>query len=128
VSSSTSYVMFNTGERFLDVKLSVRTFKENGWHFANCPELDLVDQGKTIKAAIANLHEMVITSLIEAIETDNIDSMLKALGFTRSKVPKQSIAIYNIPADKYENLFPLTFKAAVPPQVGMKPDYKTAVI
>ncbi len=95
MSSNDSYVMINEKERFLEVKLSVRTFKDSGWFIAECPELDLADQGKTKRKSIENLHRMVIFSLIEAIESGNIEPMLKKLGFNKIKVPVPDLMIFN---------------------------------
>ena len=102
-----SYIMINEKERFLEVKLSVRTFKNSGWYIAECPELDLADQGKTKRKSIENLHRMVIFSLIEAIETGHIKPMLKELGFSKIKVPVPDLMIFNIPSEKYEKYDPL---------------------
>jgi hypothetical protein len=111
-----SYVMINEKERFLEVKLSVRTFKDNGWYIAECPELDLADQGKTKRKSIENLHRMVIFSLIEAIETGHIEPMLKKLGFNKIEVPVPDLMIFNIASEKYEKYDPLYIGTPYPLQ------------
>jgi len=108
--------MINMKERFLELKLSVRTFKDNSWYIAECPELDLADQGKTKRKAIENLHRMVIFTLIEAIETGNIEPMLKKLGFNKVNVPVPDLAIFNTASKKYEQYDPLYIGTPFPCQ------------
>ena len=73
--------MFNAGQRMLEFKLSAKITEDDDWYLAKCPELQITDQGKTVKEAIQNLSEMAAISLIEAIETGNIKPMLNELGF-----------------------------------------------
>ncbi len=114
MKADSSYIMFNAAQRMLEFRLSAEVWKEGRWYLARCPELKMTDQGKTTKDVIRNLTDMVIISLAEAIESNNIDGMLKELGFKRSKVPVPTVSIYEIPADKYVNLMPLTYAASIP--------------
>ena len=107
MKSDASYIMFNAKLRMLEIKLSIKIDRENGFYLARCPELQLTDQGKTMKEAIHNITEMAIISLIEAIETENIDAMMKELGFTQTKIPVPTVSIYKISNEAYANLIPL---------------------
>jgi len=77
-----SYILINRDLRMLQVQLSYRDFKEDGWYFAECPELRMMDQGKTKKEAYRNLVSLVLTNLVVAVETGYLDDYLKALGFS----------------------------------------------
>ncbi len=39
------------------MKLSIKIWKEEGWHIATCPELGVTSQGKTLSEAKKNLKE-----------------------------------------------------------------------
>lgn len=113
-----SYIMFNAKLRVLEIKLSIDIGRENGLYLATCPELQLIDQGKTMKEAIQNITEMALISLIEAIETGNIDAMMKELGFTRAKVPVPTVSIYKVSNEAYANLIPLEIEKHIPSTLG----------
>jgi hypothetical protein len=112
----------------MEVGLSVRTFREGSWFFAECPELKLIDQGKTRKEAIHYLRQMVIASLIEAIESGNIEAMLTTLGFKQTKYRGKPIEYYDMQGEKYKNYLPLTFDATISPRVEMANNRELASI
>ena len=125
--TGSSYILINPTERRLEMQLSFRHFKEGRWYFAECPELKLIDQGKTLKSAYNNLRQMVIASLIEAIESDNVDMMLRALGFKRSALTEPALNVYNVSGEKYKNLIPLDIRTTVSPKV-LEGERETAAV
>lgn len=120
-----SYIMFNAKLRVLEIKLSIKIDRENSFYLARCPELQLTDQGKTMKEAIHNVTEMAIISLIEAIETGNIDAMMKELGFTQAKVPVPTVSIYKVSNKAYANLIPLEAEKHIPSTPGFPFEFAT---
>lgn len=112
-SSDNSYIFIDRLNRKLEVRLSYRSWRRGKWHFARCAELQMTDQGKTKREAITSLNKMVLISLIEAIETDNIDAMLKNLGFKMKKLPIPKRKYYSQKIDSFEDLNPLYFNEPI---------------
>ncbi|MCD6218584.1 hypothetical protein J7L05_12120 [bacterium] len=112
-SSDNSYILVDRLNRKLEVRLSYRSWKRGKWDFARCVELQMTDQGKTKREAITNLNGMVLISLIEAVETDNIDAMLKSLGFKMKKLPIPKRKYYSQKIDSFEKLNSLTFNEPI---------------
>lgn len=59
--------------------LSLKIHFENEYWFAECPELKLMDQGKSMLEAITNLFNMMYVSLLSAYEHGTFEAMLKEL-------------------------------------------------
>ena len=112
--SPPSYIMINFKDRVIEMLLSVRIYRQKSWYFAECPELELVDQGKSKKEAVLSLQQMISISLIEAFETGNLAEMLKELGFKENKVPVPTLRIYANTSIKAANLTPLPFNTRIP--------------
>jgi predicted RNase H-like HicB family nuclease len=87
-----------------DLSLSYRDFKENGQYLVECPELRLMDQGKTKAEAYKHLAENIVTTLAAAIETGSLKAHMKALGFKETKIPMKphlvTFDILNHPVNK----------------------------
>lgn len=66
----------------IEVNVSHRTWSRERWHFAQCPELQLIEQGKSKKECVKNLSDMIVASLEEAIASNNIKGMMRELGFS----------------------------------------------
>ena len=95
-----SYIFVDLKHRLIEARLSCSYTKEGEWHFAECPELRLVAQGKSKWQALENLVDMIAASLIEAIESDKIDEMLRELGFRRTElVPLRKVFRRSIEPD-----------------------------
>ena len=109
-----SYIFVNRRERILDLCLSYRDFKENGHYAVECPELRLMDQGKTKAEAYEHLAQNIFTTLVVAIETGNLQAHLRALGFKERKIPVPDAEIFEIPYSEEPDLLPLTLKASLP--------------
>jgi predicted RNase H-like HicB family nuclease len=118
VKARRSYIFVNRRDRILDLCLSYRDFKENGHYAVECPELGLMDQGKTKAEAYEHLAENIFTTLVTAIETGNLRAHLKALGFRERKIPIPDAEIFDIRHLDEPDLVPLTLKANLP--VGTK--------
>ena len=99
------YIIIDSARGILEVCLSYVLHKDDGWYLAECPELRLMDQGRTKRAAIENLFDMADASLSEAYQTKNIDAMLKELGFRKSTTQKRKKYISSNKA--FENMHPL---------------------
>ena len=112
-----SYILINRDLRMLQVQLSYRDFKEDGWCFAECPELKLVDQGKTKKEAYGNLVSMVLTTLVVAVETGNIDNYLKKLGFKKDRLDIPILKVFR-QYTSYKDTIPLTLDAPLPSHIS----------
>jgi predicted RNase H-like HicB family nuclease len=121
-----SYIMYNSTQGTLEFRLSAKIAEDENWFLASCPELQMTDQGKTVKEAIRNLTEMVEISLIEAIETGHIESMLKALGFNRSKVPVPTVSIYEMSGAEYQNLVPIYLVSHIPSSSFTRVEYTSS--
>lgn len=117
---SDSYIVIYPQARTIEVRLSYRNFKKDGLHFAECPELELIDQGNSTKEAVKNLRNMISITLVSAIETGVLDEMLTNYGFKRIKVPVPSIEIYEHPAESYADFNPLEFLAPLTPELVRK--------
>jgi predicted RNase H-like HicB family nuclease len=115
--SEKSYIFINRRDRVLDVCLSYHDYKENGHYVVECPELSLADQGKTRSEAYRNLAENILTTMVVAIETGNIQAHLKALGFKEKKVPVPDTRIFEIPRSDDPDLVPLTLRTNLPADV-----------
>ena len=113
LKSSNSYIAIESTEDYfiMQVYVSCKTKIENGWHFACCPELGLMDQGYSKREAIENLILMVRETLIEALETGNLDAMLKELGF--NKRTQRTRKRYTSSIDAFEELYPIKFDVEV---------------
>ncbi len=101
------YIRFDRQQRILDLLLSLREFFEDGEYLAECPELQLIGQGKSKRSAYDTLVEMILTTLIVAIETDTITEHLKALGFKKIDLPVPSIEIFNTTRKTASDTIPL---------------------
>jgi predicted RNase H-like HicB family nuclease len=98
----------------LDFCVSYRDFKENGHYVVECPELRLMDQGKTKSEAYDNLAQNILATLIIAIETGNLGAHLTALGFKEKKIPLPEAEIFDIAHSDDPDLIPLSLKASLP--------------
>ncbi|MFH1675762.1 MAG: hypothetical protein ABIC40_01970 [bacterium] len=110
---SNSYILVNRDLGSIQVRVSYRDFKEDGWYFGECPELRLVDQGKTRKEAYENLIEMVLTTLITAVASDNIDSYLTKLGFKKARLEIPELKIFKLYID-LPDVIPVTLNSSFP--------------
>jgi hypothetical protein len=115
-----SYILIYPQARTIEVHLSYRSFEKDNLHFAECPELELIDQGKSTKEAVKNLQNMISITLVSAIETGILDEMLTNLGFKRAKVPVPSIEIYDHPAESFVDFNPLEFIETLTPELVKK--------
>ena len=89
--SEVSYIFIDTRNRIIEAQLSCVFSKEGKWHFAECPELDLIDQGRTMRDAVENLTQMISETLVAAIENGKMTDMMQALGFEEVKpVPEKT--------------------------------------
>ena len=71
----------------MDLRLSYRDFKENGYYLVECPELQLTDQGKTKAEAYEHLAENIVATISVGLETGYLKGHLKALGFKETRIP-----------------------------------------
>ena len=117
IRGNNSYILINRDLRVMQIQLSYRDFKEDGWYFAECPELRMMDQGKTKRSAYENLRAMILTTLITAFETDCIDAYLKELGFKQDKLGIPVLNVYKQTID-LPDVIPLSLEAALPPHTG----------
>lgn len=89
--SEVSYIFIDTRNRIIEAQLSCVFSKEGKWHFAECPELDLIDQGRTMRDAVENLTQMICETLVAAIENGKMTDMMQTLGFEEVKpVPEKT--------------------------------------
>jgi len=85
---------------------------EDGWYFAECPELEIMDQGRTQREAIENLQKMVMATLLEAVETRNLDAMLLELGFRKTAIHQGKQ--FKSTISSYEDMHPLKMQVPLP--------------
>ena len=113
-ASDHSYIFIDWNFRIVEAVLSCRYSEEDGWFFAECTELRLIDQGESRTEAMNNLANMIIASLIDAITTGKIDEMLAELGFTKEKINIPNRNYYKQPATYDEGTNPLPVKSHFP--------------
>jgi len=99
-----SYIFIDRKNLSLEINVSYKTWSRAGWYFANCPELQLIDQGKSKGESIENLSEMIIASLEEAIESNHIKEMLRELGFSRRTLTAPKKEYYELPVTLNKNM------------------------
>jgi len=78
-----SYIFIDSRKKEIEVQVSCSFRKRGKWHFAECQELQLIDQGLSKRQALDNLAEMIVLALVSAVENGKIGDMLKALGFRK---------------------------------------------
>ena len=110
--------MVNRKQRILTVHVSYRDFEEDGWFFAECPELQLMEQGKSKREAFDNLADMVISTLVIAIGTDFIDQLLHDLGFKKMDLPFPGINVFDQKIRQKSDAIPLNLDINLPTQLG----------
>jgi len=108
----TSYILVDYKNHTVEMRLSMRVFKEDNYFFAECPELQLLDQGRFPREAADSLIDMIQASIMEAILTNNLDKMLNHLNFKKNSIPNRKYFSRNIDPD--DELLPLNVDAAIP--------------
>jgi predicted RNase H-like HicB family nuclease len=106
------YIIIDSANGILEVSLSYVIHQDEGWFFAECPELHQMDQGKTQREAIENLLEMVKAVLLEAFESAKLDAMLMELGFKKSSIHQRKE--YKSSIKKFEDMHPLKLNVRLP--------------
>lgn len=101
------YIEINRQQRSLNYCLSHKEYQEDGDWLAECPELQLIVAGKTKLKAYDALVELVVTTLVVAIETDTISEHLEALGFGEIELPVPTMRIYSIRKQIAQDTIPL---------------------
>jgi hypothetical protein len=84
--SDSSYVFLDYRNRNIEARLSCSFQKRGKWYFANCRELELVDQGLTQKEAFENLLQMISSVILDAVDTGKIEAVLKEYGTRNMKL------------------------------------------
>jgi hypothetical protein len=110
----TSYILIDYKYQTVEGRLSMRVFKEDDYWFAECPELRLLDQGRTKRKSIEHLILMSQASITEAILSDNINVMLKELGFKRGKMILENRELYKQQIEKFNEYLPLNVDVPIP--------------
>ena len=110
---SRTYIYINRKQRSLNVCLSLKEYEEDGDWLAECPELQIIAPGKTKLSAYNTLVELILTTLIVAIETDLIDEHLKALGFGEIELPVPSLEIYSSKKRIAHDTIPLSLDSPI---------------
>ncbi|MCX6646216.1 MAG: hypothetical protein NTY09_07655 [bacterium] len=107
--SLNSYIVVNkTGNQLsFNLSLSLKVEKEGDLFVVECVELELVDYGETLKAAVSNLDKMIILTLTEAFHAGTLSKMLINLGFKNDAPYLHYTEIYKIPGEKFNNYYPL---------------------
>ncbi|MCD6217948.1 hypothetical protein J7L05_08835 [bacterium] len=111
------YIIVDEANNILEIYLSYVLQSEDSWHFAECPELQIADQGKTQREAIENLQKMVVEVLLEAIQTGNLNRMLSDLGFRKSTIHQRKQ--FSSTFGDYEEMHPMSINVPIPPEVQM---------
>ena len=75
-----SYIFVDHNQQTIEAQISCTFTRRGKWHFARCPELQLIDQGRTRREALNCLMEMIFQTLVTAAETGKLEGMLKELG------------------------------------------------
>jgi len=115
-TSEYSYIFVDRIHHEIHARVSCKTSSKGKWHFAECPELDLMDQGLSKIEAIENLKNMVGAVLSESVETENLDGMLRELGFKISKMPVPNLEIFQMSNEPFRNMFPLPIETRFAPR------------
>jgi predicted RNase H-like HicB family nuclease len=106
-ATSYSFIYLDAGKKVLEARLSCTFTRRGKWHFAKCPELQLVDQGTSRREAIDNLTSMIFETLAAAVEIGKIDDMLHALGFRKIRVDRDAISGFRRSIEKPDSVYPL---------------------
>jgi len=112
---SYSFVFIDQKSQMLEISASIRTWFEDDRYYAECPELELIDQGETEEESIENLQEMILASLMGAIELNHIDEMLEAMGYAPVKIPVPDRMIYRKKSSQKKGLTRLKIEAPIKP-------------
>ncbi len=108
-----SYIFIDLKNRKIEAGLSCSCKKSGGYYIAKCPELDIVDQGRTQREAIYHLSKNVAETLITAIELGKLEGMLKELGFRKGQViPDRTV--FKQTVESVVGDFPLSVEAPLP--------------
>ncbi|HEX9745353.1 MAG TPA: hypothetical protein VGB30_07990 [bacterium] len=108
------YIYINYKLRQLELSLSYREYEEEGERLAECSEMQIIAPGKTKRKAYDTLVEMVVTTLIVAIETNSLKDHLKALDFRMVNVPVPSVEIYESKKRVASDTIPLIINSPIP--------------
>jgi predicted RNase H-like HicB family nuclease len=76
-----SYILMNFEEQAITLYFSYKIHEEDGKFFAECPQLQCMDQGDTRIDAINNLKLMIRDIIDYAVEGKSLDEMLTDLKF-----------------------------------------------
>jgi len=112
--SDYSYIYIDWNFRIVEACLSCFFFKEEGWHFAECKELELLDQGENKNEALKNLSNMINAMLLDAISTGKIENILKELGFKKERIEIPNRDYYKIKIKMNNKTILLPIKAYFP--------------
>jgi hypothetical protein len=105
--NNVSYIYFDGKNRTIEARLSCAFKKRREWYFAECPELQLVDQGKSKREALENLNAMITASIVEAFEAGKLGEMLVKLGFRKQELPLRDREIFRQELESAGDLQPL---------------------
>lgn len=95
----------------IEGRFSARTYEEDGVVYAECLELRLVDYGSKPWEAIENLRNMIIVTIMDALETNTLDDMMLELGFKREAKSIPTLEVYNAEPIPTKGLTPLLVEA-----------------
>jgi len=117
VHGSISYIYIDGKNRVIEAQLSCAFSRRGKLHFAECPELQLIDQGYSKREALENLTEMAAATIIEAVRAGKLDGMLRVLGFTKQRIPLRDRTIFKQVLEGADNLTPLPIEVPLEPVV-----------
>jgi hypothetical protein len=114
-----SYIFVDLKNQVMEARLSCSCTSRGKLHFAECPELDLIDQGRSRREAVDNLTNMIVETLLAAIETGKFERMMKQLGFSRrTLLPYRTIFRQSL--ESMDDLIPLPLEISLRgPVVGL---------
>ncbi|MFH1515088.1 MAG: hypothetical protein ABIG42_06465 [bacterium] len=111
---NTSHILIDYKHQMVEVRLSMRVYRDGKYFLAECPELKLIDQGSTSREAVENLFQMSQASIMEAVLTGNIEGMLKELGFQPGKLALDNRRLFNQKIEESADFLPMNVDMPIP--------------
>ncbi len=110
-----SYIFVDLRSEVIEARLSCVYTRKGKWHFAECPELQLIDQGESRNEAFDNLIRMAMETIIEALESGKMDAMMRELGFRAQRIPVPDRSIFRRGLVGAKDLVPLPINGSLRP-------------